>query len=169
MSGIDVRRIRADDAATLRDIRLRALATDPGAFAGTLAEDSAKPETWWEEWAAEDARGEDAVTFLALAEEQAVGIVAGFESDDDASEAVLIAMWVDPEHRGSGIGYRLVREVQAWARARGLRWLRLSVAEEQTPARELYRKCGFEETGGTKRLRSNPAIRELEMAWRVRS
>ena len=167
MTGIEIRRIGADDAAMLRDVRLRALAADPTAFAATLAEEEAKPAEWWAEWASEDSAGDGAVTFLAVDGDRAVGIVAAFAFEDEPFDALLVAMWVDPARRGGGIGYRLVRKIQRWAFARGLRSVGLSVAEERAPARALYRKCGFRETGVTKRLRSNPSIRELELEWRV--
>jgi RimJ/RimL family protein N-acetyltransferase len=167
VTDVEIRRIRTGDAELLRDVRLRALAADPTAFAATLEEEEAKPAEWWTEWASEDAAGDEAVTFLAVDGDRAVGIVAAFPFEDEPFDALLVAMWVDPGRRGGGTGYCLVREIQRWAFARGLRSVGLSVAEERAPARGLYRKCGFRETGVTKRLRSNPSIRELEMEWRV--
>ena len=44
-----VRRLRADEAALFKTLRLRALPDEPDAFAHTHAEISAKPEAYWQE------------------------------------------------------------------------------------------------------------------------
>lgn len=44
-----VRRLRPDEAALFKTLRLRAVADAPDAFARTFAEISAKPDEWWEE------------------------------------------------------------------------------------------------------------------------
>jgi RimJ/RimL family protein N-acetyltransferase len=49
--------------------------------------------------------------------------------------------------RGKGWGERLMRAAIDWAAAEGLGWIDLGVFEDNTPARALYRKLGFEEVG----------------------
>ncbi len=52
-------------------------------------------------------------------------------------------MWVDEDARGQGVGRRLLAYVEAIARERGLRALRLDTNRSLTAAQALYRSCGF--------------------------
>jgi hypothetical protein len=54
-----VRRITPADALVLRDVRLRALATDPRAFGSTYALEAPRSPSCWETWAREHASGAD--------------------------------------------------------------------------------------------------------------
>ena len=81
------------------------------------------------------------------AEEQAaIGAPAepGYGFVDEQTPELSIA--VAPPHRRKGIGSRLIRAAMDRARADGFRALSLSVAAAN-PARELYRRAGFAETG----------------------
>jgi ribosomal protein S18 acetylase RimI-like enzyme len=55
----------------------------------------------------------------------------------------LAAMAVVPEARGQGVGTRMVMGLMDEARGRGDRAIWLEVIEDNTPAVQLYRKCGF--------------------------
>jgi GNAT superfamily N-acetyltransferase len=50
-------------------------------------------------------------------------------------------MWVDPSHRGGGLGRRLLTEVEDQARERGCRWAKLNTWEFQAP--DFYERCGY--------------------------
>ena len=54
-------------------------------------------------------------------------------------------MWVSPEHRGTGLGRRLLESVEEQARARGCRWAKLNTWEFQAP--DFYARCGYEVYG----------------------
>ena len=45
---MQVRRVRPDEWRALRDVRLRALETDPDAFGATVAEALARPDEEWQ-------------------------------------------------------------------------------------------------------------------------
>ena len=59
---------------------------------------------------------------------------------DQATFAWLADVFVLPEHRGRGLGKRLVREVLAHPGLQGLRWFLLGTAD----AHGLYRQLGFD-------------------------
>src|SRR5262245_24495992 len=59
--------------------------------------------------------------------------------------AELKRMWVDPSARGLGLGRRLLGELEARARAAGVRILRLETNRTLTEAIRLYRENGFVE------------------------
>lgn len=52
---------------------------------------------------------------------------------------------VAPEGEGRGVGRALLEKGEEWARARGFRWLTLSVFAQNVRAREVYRRLGFGE------------------------
>ena len=53
-----------------------------------------------------------------------------------------LSIWVSAEHRGKGIGDRLLRRVAKMARSRGVQRISLSV-EDGNPAARLYARHGF--------------------------
>ena len=53
---------------------------------------------------------------------------------------------VDPEHRRKGHAQAALAEIEAYARANGCLGVMLHVFGNNTGARQLYRKAGYEET-----------------------
>ena len=73
--GIEIRRIRPDEAEVLKHMRLTLLADSPAAFGSTLDRELAFTDETWAERAAGSATGSNRATFLAFEGEQVVGIV----------------------------------------------------------------------------------------------
>ena len=147
----------------LRDVRLRALADAPDAFATTHAEATARANDWWREWAAKSADAETQAMVLAWDGEDTVGIAGTFATEDAWH---VISMWVDPAARGRGVGRELLDAVVAWAREQEpTRPIRLSVTDGNDGARRLYEGYGFVDTGVSEPLRSTSplVVRELEL------
>ena len=147
--GVRVRRIRADEAGTLRAIRLRALADEPLAFGSTHAREIAYPAEHWATRARESADGPRQATFFAEADrdDAPVGMAFVVADAEDAALAHLFAMWVSPEARRTGAGGALVAAVVAWATAHGARTLRTAVTVGNDRAARLYERAGFADTG----------------------
>jgi GNAT superfamily N-acetyltransferase len=136
-----IRRVESGDWRRLRDVRLRALATDPDAFLETVEVARTFPAARWRQRAQPSDRH---VTFVHDREGAFDAMVSAFT--DDASETVhLVGMWVAPDLRGSGIARELVECVLEWSRRRGSSRVVLAVERENTRAARLYEKCGFVE------------------------
>ena len=60
-------------------------------------------------------------------------------------EAYLGELVVAPAARGAGVAGRLVTEVEAWARSRGLARVTLDTGAANLPARQLYERLGYAE------------------------
>ena len=58
------------------------------------------------------------------------------------ASAALTELWVDPAHRGQGLGRRLIDRVRDDVAARGLHALTITVMAGN-PAKALYREAGF--------------------------
>lgn len=157
-----VRRIRPDEADTLREFRLQALADAPEAFSQTLNEAEREPPSYWRQLAERGAEGTVSVTFFGELGGVWAGMVGGVVWDDGTP--ALVAMWVKPEHRRRRLALQLVQAVQDWARSLGHPSLRLWVAKGNERAAALYRLAGFAPTGRTHPLKWRPDIIEVEMA-----
>ena len=142
MTEILVRRLLPEEADAYRRIRLEALATNPEAFASSLAAEQPQPLAWFAERLASSA------AFGAFANGELVG-TAGFfvqPGEKHAHKGVLVGMYVRPQARRAGIGRRLVAAALDHARGR-VELVRLTVVGDNQPARRLYAGFGFEEYG----------------------
>jgi ribosomal protein S18 acetylase RimI-like enzyme len=134
-----IRAAALDDWALVKEARLRALADSPAAFGST--------------WAREATFGDD--------EWQRRALIA--EADSPTEERHLVAMWVEPGHRGSQAATLLIEAACAQARDAGATAVTLWVADPNTRARRFYERVGFQSTGRRAQLSSNPAIGEEEL------
>jgi ribosomal protein S18 acetylase RimI-like enzyme len=151
----EVRRVEAAEWRDLRELRLLALKTDPEAFGDTHAKALARDDASWITWAARLASADDRAMCVALDETgNRIGLTGFFvpESVPDGSppRAVVISVWVAPEHRGGGAegpAALLADAVLELARASAAEELVLEVADNNPRAIGFYRRTGWVETG----------------------
>lgn len=62
-----------------------------------------------------------------------------------------------PEYRGRGIARRLMEACLDQAREAGGEWLALEVRVDNAPARQLYQRLGFQQTGAVAQFRREPS------------
>ena len=158
-----IRRIRSGEGPALRDVRLRALRTDPDAFAATHDQASSRFDHVWEDLAATASAGDQEIIFLVEGDEEVIGMVGAFARDEEPATRQLYGMWVAPEARGSGVGASMVEAVIEWSRAGGADEVKLWVVESNLPAVRLYQKAGFVPTGEAQPLPSNPELIDTQM------
>jgi ribosomal protein S18 acetylase RimI-like enzyme len=161
---MELRRVRAGEGASLRDLRLRALADAPRAFFTTLDTDAAEPPEHWEHLAAASEAGASDVVFVVVRDDRWVAMAGGGLDAGRPSAAVLWGMWVEPTARGHGLGTRLVDAIAAWASALGASRIELAVSEDSDAAAALYRGLGFAPTGERRRMASDPTRSGVFMA-----
>jgi GNAT superfamily N-acetyltransferase len=160
---VNVRRIVVDDAGRFRDLRLRALGNDPNAFASSYEREVDRPMDAWETWAALSSEGPDQAMFLAEIDGELVGLAGAFREQEHPRTMHLIAMWVDPAYRRRGVARALTGEIVRWARRSDTDEVVLWVVGDDNGARRLYEDAGFEATGESMPLPSNPELTEYEM------
>jgi GNAT superfamily N-acetyltransferase len=165
---VSIRRVRAGDDRLLRDVRLRALATDPGAFGSTDTEIAARPRAFWEGWAAEHAAGENHCTLLALLDGRPVGLIRAEREPERPGVFGVYSMWVAPEARRHGIALELLAEAERWIEAVGGSEAELNVVDRETPAVRLYERAGYRLDGRTEPA-AHPGAVELGMRKRLRT
>ena len=163
--GVIIERIRPDEWARLRSVRLAALTDSPAAFGSTLERELAFGDHEWQARAAASAEGSDRATFLARSGDEVVGIVGGFV-EGDAVE--LVSMWVAPSARGTGLGRSLVERVVEWtADDTGAARVDLWVVRGNDAAQALYERMGFAVTDDVQPLPSDPCKDEIRMTRRL--
>lgn len=158
-----IRRIRSHEGAPLREVRLRALRTDPDAFAASHNQASSRDDHVWDQIAATAAEGHEEIIFVIEGEDRFAGMVGAFARADEPATRNLYGMWVAPEVRGSGLGVGLVDAVVDWSREAGAEEVKLWVVETNGPAVRLYRRAGFVPTGEAQPLPSNPELTDTRM------
>jgi ribosomal protein S18 acetylase RimI-like enzyme len=135
---VTIEPLTPDDWQTLRDLRLRAMLTDPDSFGSTWDDEQDGDEPWWRTWLAEQhwfvARGDAA---------NPVGMVVAVPPKG-GEPFTLNGLWVAPEARGSGRAGALARRVIDEAGDRGVV---LTVVDGNTAARNLFTGLGFRPTG----------------------
>jgi GNAT superfamily N-acetyltransferase len=137
-----VRQLAPDDWATLRDVRLAALADAPDAFVMTYADAVVLDE---EEWRIRTTRSD---MFAAFVGGEAVGLV-GLYGPNDAGDHTLIAMWVAPALRGTGVAGALIEAAVERAASVGAPSVRLEVAPGNVRAEKIYARHAFAPTDET--------------------
>ena len=170
--GVQVRRAHPDEWATVRRVRLAALADAPDAFASSLSRELGRGEPQWR------SRIGAWPWFLAWRSGVPDGLVAAVPDQPASGPARagrrgwhLVSMWVSPQARGMGVGDLLVGAVMDHAELAGAPRVTLWVALGNARARAFYQRMGFIPTG---RRQVYPrdgatALEEEELARPVRS
>jgi GNAT superfamily N-acetyltransferase len=154
----NLRLFESGDWEVMRALRLRALATDPGAFGSTIDREVAFGEETWRQ------RCEARRNVLAELAGAAIGLAGWYGREDEPGTFELVSMWVAPEHRRKGVARLLVGRVIEEARHLGARRLALFVSDGNLVAESFYASMGFSPTGRHQPLPSNEALGEHEMA-----
>jgi GNAT superfamily N-acetyltransferase len=158
-----IRQFAADEWQEYRRLRLSALADSPDAFGSTLAAEQALPDALWEERLRAGVDSADDCPLLALADDEAAGLVWGKIDPVHPSVAHTYQMWVAPTHRHLGIGGAILEALIVWARSRNAKQVVLSVTCGDSPARRLYDRVGFLPAGNPKPLRTGATLMAQEM------
>ncbi len=136
---MDIRVLTVKDWEQFKQIRLKALQTDPQAFFVTYEKEL---ETTDEEW--QDKLQKQTKVYVGSFKEDSIIGLAGAFTMDTPQEWILISVYVDPEFRGQDIAGQLVRVIEDVVKEKGATRLSLLVNEHMTSAVRLYEKIGFE-------------------------
>ncbi len=147
-----------DDWELWRDLWGRTLTTDPDAFGSTLRLERGFTEDDWR------ARLRSGRCFVAWLDGRPVG--TGGWSDHDGGVPSVVAMWVEPSCRGRGVGQAVLDAVldSVLASVPAGTDVRLWVVDGN-PARSLYTRAGFVDSGEVAPLRPGSSLTKSRMVW----
>jgi GNAT superfamily N-acetyltransferase len=148
-----VRQLTPDDWRTLREIRLAALADAPDAFMTTYADAVGLDE---QQWRVRTTRSD---MFAAFVGGEPVGLVGLFGPTAPAEDHTLIAMWVAPALRGTGVADSLIDAAVGRAASLGATGVRLEVAPGNVRAEKVYARHGFAPTDETPEITGGTIMR----------
>ena len=146
---------------------MRALCHDPTAFGSTYEREVALADAEWERRAGTAAVGDEQFLAVATDEGRFVAMVGAFTPGGRPGERHLYGMWVAPEARSAGLGASLVAAVLEWAAGARATRVSLWVVDTNQTAIDLYQRAGFEMTGESQPLPSDPSVRESRMSLRL--
>ncbi|RKN39069.1 GNAT family N-acetyltransferase [Micromonospora endolithica] len=158
-----VRRIRPEDAARMRALRLEMLADAPLAFLETIADAAARPHAEYAARVARTSVGTRDAQFVADPGGRFVGHAGGTVPPDEPGLTVVYAIYVTPSWRGTGLLGDLIEAVADWSRAGGRPELMLEVVVGNDRAFRAYQRLGFTDTGVRVPHPTVPALTELQM------
>jgi predicted GNAT family acetyltransferase len=158
-----VRRVRPEDAARMRGLRLEMLADTPLAFLETLAEAAARPHEEFRARITRTAVGDTASQFIAEVDGRFVGHAGGVAAPQEPRVTVIFAVYVTPDYRGTGLLADLVEAVAGWSRLAGRPELLMEVVIGNERARRAYRRLGFADTGVRTPHPTIPGLTEMQM------
>jgi GNAT superfamily N-acetyltransferase len=159
-----IRRITAtpEDITRYRGSRLEILADEPIAFTDTYDVAIARPDSFWIDRVK---RGAESNRQLLLVAESQRAFVGSFTAIiDDERDCWIYGVWVQKQHRGTGVAKRFLNEIKQWAYAADAKRLMLHVNSTNERARRFYEREGFELTGEKHPHEGFPDTDELEMS-----
>lgn len=166
--GISVRVFERSEWQSYRDLRLRALGDAPDAFGTTLAQARQRSDTHWKSRLADTSPDTD-LALLGEVDGVGAGLAWGRIEPTDRDVACVYQMWASPEHRGCGLGRKLLTAVIDWARSRHALRVELGVTCGNSAARTLYASAGFKPVGDPEPLRKGSALLAQSMVLEISS
>ncbi|HET7247045.1 MAG TPA: GNAT family N-acetyltransferase [Streptosporangiaceae bacterium] len=160
MTSFRVDVLAEDDWPRLRDIRLKALNTDPTVFLASHENEATFAE---QQWRQEFARGEwhVMVAIGRLRRGRYVGLVGVTRLPETSSrECYLEYLWVAPRVRRRGVASTLLRAVLDRLYRSDVHTVWLYILDGNEPARRLYQRFGFQSTNDVQPLPDDPTRSE---------
>ncbi len=138
---------------TYKQLRLESLAIEPTAFLGTVQEESAYPETEWQERLTISQQSDK--NFMLFAEKQnaIVGMIGILCDNREKVKHIarIVSFYVTPAERNQGIGKALINvALKAIQERKYITKVSLEVTVTQTGTIKLYEKVGFVTVGTLK-------------------
>ncbi|MFJ5958473.1 GNAT family N-acetyltransferase [Paenarthrobacter sp. NPDC092416] len=169
-----IRRLDPGDWQLLKTVRLEMLADTPMAYVESLKAARRQTDSQWQERASAMS-GDSSVTLIADAGVEGsricglMRVVVKHPQDElRPLQAMLISVYVAPEHRGLGLADELLREACHTAKTElSAVFLELGVHEDNSRAMSFYERHGFHATGASRPYPLDASKLELTMERRL--
>lgn len=106
-------------------------------------------QTWYGESLADDLEGDDVLVFVAEEDDEIIGFAQSELFGNGQTTGQIRWIHVGPDHRGGGIGLRLLARMREELLEAGADHIRATVLEENEMGNEFYAANGFERSGTT--------------------
>lgn len=140
---MDVREATTDDVEGVRTVARRSWETDYPAILNRESVDEAVESWYTPERLRFDAESDDAMLLVAADETEGITGFAHAIEGENGDVATLLRLYVDPGHRGRGLGTQLLDAVCERLDERGCSRLEAMVLERNEPGNAFYRSYGL--------------------------
>lgn len=141
---MQIRKMVKADAEAYRELRLKALQTNPEAFGSSYVESVKQPLEFFRNRISEP--DSDNVIYVAEEDDKLIGMIGflRYERIKMKHRADIWGVYVDVPARGKGVARQLMQHIIDHARQiKGLRQILLGVVTSNTRALRLYESFGF--------------------------
>ena len=150
MNKVIISQLNPEEWRKYKDIRLKALKTNPTAFLNTYADALTYPDEKWRTQLEQSQKGEEIRILFAKDDEKIIGMNAFHWSPKPVIKhiAQIFGVFISPEYRGQGVGRILMQEVISEIK-KNPQFIKitLGVNAENSSALKLYESCGFKVVG----------------------
>lgn len=162
-----VRRVRPDDWAPFKALRLAALLDSPENFGSTYEDTVLLPDAEWQARTEKNASAADWAFYVAV--DDVSGEFAGMwgviPHPSRPATAWVVGVYVASGARGTDVATRLNDACVAFARTTEAKELILHVRDDNGRARRFYERCGWVLTGESELDEKDPGHRLVEMRY----
>lgn len=163
---MDFRAARPSDAATVRDLAASSLSASYAPALDEATIDAAVDSWYTRERVESAAREDESVLLLAVEDDAVVGFAKGVVVGRREPVGEIHWLHVAPEHRGHGVGARLLDRVEAELRDAGAERFAGFVLAVNDAGAAFYRRHGYAETGSRDVDIGGDSFEELEFGRR---
>lgn len=132
-------RLGRADLALFKEIRLRALATDPQVFGSNHARESTFDDAEWTRRSCEPNVG----VWGVFHHDRIVGMTGTYIAPDDLSTCQLWGSWLAAAHRGLGLSSMMYTPRIAWSRRKGVMRIVVSHRASNLASKSANQRHGF--------------------------
>jgi len=139
---ISIRQISIDDWQEFREIRLKALQSDPKVFGSNYTRENNYSDQDWKEWLG----AKNQAIFFIYDDEKPIGMTGIYIPQDTVRKttAVLWGSWLDSDYRRKGISDLMYKSRIDWAKQQpDIRKIKVSHRESNLASKYANQKHGF--------------------------
>ncbi len=144
---VSIRLMLPDEWYLHKEVRLQALLESPHAFGSSYEVEAKRSNSEWQQVIETALASGKNHVYLA----ENVGVVCGLVwcklSAREAGLAEIFQMWVNPKHRGIGVGEKLLQAAIECARNHSMDRISLEVTVTNYAAAAFYQSQGFQQAG----------------------
>ncbi len=146
MENIEIQTLLPSEWSEYKQLRLRALKTEPQAFLSSFEKESAYTNKKWQQRLRDVGDGKNWIFFARNSDGRLVGYIGGYRDDNDLKNhsAQIWGAYVDQNMRGKGIAKTLIsRIIKELESDPDINFILLEVNIDQESAKKLYESFGF--------------------------
>lgn len=145
INNIVIRKLNKSEWEVFKNLRIKAVTTDPTHFSSTLEENSSIPFYRWSDMIDQYNSENGSVMLFSEYNKTIVGMAGSVWDYNPKTKHTGSIVWVYvlPEYRGLGIAQKLIANNLQLLKSKGVIKAKLLVTKHNNKAIELYKKIGF--------------------------